>query len=152
MVGQLTDKSANYIAGYVTKKMTHSSDIRLDGKHPEFARMSLNPGIGAGAMHNVASAIMQYGLEEREDVPIGLRYGAKVMPLGKYLRRRLRKLVGRDPQAPPEALQKLTNQLSMVRAFAWQNDRAVSSVFEELFAPVEAQILGRMKLKERSKV
>lgn len=150
MVARLGIKSANYIAGYVTKKMTHASDIRLGGRHPEFARMSLRPGIGAHAMHDVASEILRYGL--KGDVPCGLRHGASVHPLGKYLRRYLRVLCGRDEKAPAEALQTLSNQMQLLRAYAWQNDRSVSSVFEELFLPVEEQLKARLALTQKGKL
>lgn len=142
-------KSAAYIAGYVTKKMTHRSDIRLGGRHPEFARMSLRPGIGVPALWNVASEIMRYRLEEQGDVPIALRYGAKMMPLGRYLRMNLRKMVGLDAKAPPEALQKLANQMQLLRSFAWQNDRSVASVFSELNSPYEDQLQARLTMVER---
>lgn len=57
-VGELTFESAAYCARYVTKKVTgdlaESHYLRVDGttgeiyyKEPEFARMSLKPGIGA---------------------------------------------------------------------------------------------------------
>lgn len=145
MVGRLELKSSQYIAGYCMKKMTHSSDTRLHGRHPEFTRMSLNKGIGATALHNVASEILRLGLEDR-DVPIGLRHGKTIMPLGKYLRRELRKMIGKNEKAPPETVQKLANQMQILRAYAWQNDRSVSSVFEELFLPLENQIAGRLTL------
>lgn len=149
MVGQLTEKSANYIAGYVTKKMTHSSDIRLDGRHPEFARMSLRPGIGANAMWNVASDMMRYSLEARGDVPLALRYGSKLMPLGQYLRRQLREKVGKGEGSPAEALQEAANKLQLLRAFAWQNNRSVASVFQEINQPRADQMAARLALKER---
>lgn len=110
--------------------------------------MSLKPGIGALAMHNVASEILRLS-SPLTDVPTGLRHGSTIMPLGVYLRRQLRKMVGRDEKAPAEALQVVANQMQLLRAYAWQNDRSVSSVFEELFLPLENQIAGRLKLQQR---
>lgn len=90
-LGTLEDSSMNYVAGYVLKKMTDKHDVRLHGRYPEFARMSLRPGIGADAMHDVASTVLEFNLVEREgDVPSALRHGKRIMPLGRYLRRKLR--------------------------------------------------------------
>lgn len=148
-VGQLTAKSANYIAGYVTKKMTHRSDIRLGGRCPEFARMSLWPGIGALAMFNVASEMLRYDLQKRGDVPAALRYGGVMMPLGKYLRRKLRLYVGKDEKAPVEVQEELRGRLQLLRAFAFENDRSVASVFEEINQPIADQMAAKLKAKER---
>lgn len=98
LLGELNEKTAAYIGGYVLKKWTRPDESRLDGRHPEFARMSLKPGIGAGAMHEVASVLMTYHLEA-ESVPMALRHGKKQLPLGRYLRRQLRILVGLSPDA-----------------------------------------------------
>jgi hypothetical protein len=111
MVGELSIKSAQYITGYVAKKMTKADDKRLDGRHPEFARMSLKPGIGANAIPDVASAMMQYKLESRGDVPVALRHGSSELPLGRYLRRQLRLQVGLDDKAPPEVVEALRTGL-----------------------------------------
>jgi len=92
--GDLTWESAAYIAGYVTKKMTGKDDDRLNGLYPEFARMSLRPGIGALSITQVADALQnKYGWDEiarTGDVPDSLLHAKKSMPLGRYLRRKLR--------------------------------------------------------------
>lgn len=147
LVGRLEMKSAQYIAGYVLKKMTHRGDPRLLGREPEFARMSLRPGIGAHAMWNVASEMMRYGLERRQDVPLTLQWSKKHMPLGRYLRSKLRDMVDSDEKFKNSYLQIAANQMSLVRAFAWNNSRSVASVFEELNGPYASQIEGRERLK-----
>lgn len=81
--------------------MTSKDDVRLYGRHPEFARMSLKPGIGADFMHEVASSHMEFNLASREvDVPSTLRHGGRMLPLGPYLTRKLRTYVGMDPRNP----------------------------------------------------
>lgn len=46
--GAVTFESAGYCARYVVKKVTgEGADAHYEGKKPEFARMSLRPGIGA---------------------------------------------------------------------------------------------------------
>lgn len=113
MVAELSFKSAAYIAGYVVKKMTRTDDIRLNGRWPEFARMSLRPGIGADAMWDVASAVMLNQLEKKTDfdVPVDLRHGSKKFPLGRYLRRLIRARVGLPEGAPPHVLEALRSGL-----------------------------------------
>lgn len=92
--------------------MTKADDPRLKGRHPEFCRMSLRPGIGLDAMHDVASVLMQFDLDTREaDVPSALRHGSRTLPLGRYLRRYLRTLVGKDASAPQETLDAIKEKL-----------------------------------------
>lgn len=105
-VGSLTPESASYICGYVTKKMTSKDDIRLSGRYPEFARMSRRPGLGLMAMDEVADVLIEYDLMDKlEDVPVSLRHGSKIMPLGRYLRSKLRVLMGGIEKAPYNATQ-----------------------------------------------
>lgn len=104
--------SAQYLAGYITKDMRRYDDPRLDGRHPEFARMSLRPGLGYDALWEVANTLMSYGLDEsRADVPRGLSHGKRELPLGRYLRSNLRRMVGKDGKAPPEALAEIAQEL-----------------------------------------
>lgn len=118
-LGELNESTAAYIAGYVTKKLTNADDIRLHGRHPEFARMSNRPGIGALYMDEVASTLMEHGLDGSEDVPAALRHGSKLYPLGRYLRRRLRTRIGRDEKAPQSVLDKAEAELRPLREIAY---------------------------------
>ena len=112
--------SARYIARYVVKKMTRRDDPRLPhrfwigNRHPEFARMSLKPGIGHGVLEKTAELITRYNLlTPQGDVPVTLRHGDLEWPLGRYLRRQLRIKLGLDPRSPhvlsPEAATSFAN-------------------------------------------
>lgn len=98
MGGTLTFESAAYIAGYVTKKMTNGKDPvvleKLGGLHPEFARMSNRPGIGANIADELADALTtDFGSKELArtgDIPVSLKHGGVNMPLGRYLRSKIR--------------------------------------------------------------
>lgn len=88
-----SSESISYIAGYVTKKLT-KNDRELKGLPPEFTRMSLRPGIGAGAAKDISKVLCTDAglgyLKETGDVPFSLRYGSKTVPIGRYLRGLLR--------------------------------------------------------------
>lgn len=150
-LGDLNAQSAAYISGYVVKKMTAKDDLRLQGRYPEFARMSLKPGIGAGAMDDVASALLQYTDEELEDVPGALRHGGKLMPLGRYLRARLRARIGREVKTP-EAVQKAVEEaMQPLRDFAFENSRSLRSVVTEFYAPETERLERAFQFFQRSK-
>lgn len=117
LVGDFNDKTASYLAGYVTKKMTNKSDVRLDGRHPEFARMSNRPGIGAEAMMTIAKQLCASGhgmaLLERGDIPHELQIGGKKVPLGRYLLHKLREAVG----FTPDYIKQVKDTISHERSF-----------------------------------
>lgn len=122
-VGELVPDSAQYLAGYVTKKMTSKDDPRLMGRHPEFARQSNRPGIGAVAMQAVATVLLHYN---REDVPLALAHGTKELPLGRYLRRKLREAMGKDVNCSPQELQEIAAEMQALRA-SWEASPEFSS-------------------------
>lgn len=115
--GSVTEASAAYTCKYVLKRLTYADDPRLNGRHPEFSRMSNRPGIGASAMEDVARVIAQNKIAP-EDVPSYLQRGRKHYPLGRYLQRRLRKELGRDEQTPEEVLAVWQDELRSLREAA----------------------------------
>lgn len=118
-LGVLETDSAQYVAGYVTKKMTRRDDPRLSGRHPEFSRMSNRPGIGANAMHEYVDAHLKFNLDERMgDVPVTLRHGSRELPLGRYLRRKMREYLGRDPKCPEDVIREVSEKMLPLRLAA----------------------------------
>lgn len=112
-VGDLTPQSAEYISGYITKKLTKPNDPRLDGRPPEFAVMSRNPGIGSTALAPLIDTLnTSHGalyIARHRDVPAAMLVGDRLMPLGTHLRRLLRlHFFGEENQ--PKAAKQLNNQ------------------------------------------
>lgn len=112
-VGNLTLESANYIAGYVTKKLTndksqYNQDI-LQGRHPEFSRMSRMPGIGLATVDAMHNSLAGYDLEDYT-IPRVLVHGSKSLPLGRYLSDKLHEKLGITFQ-PGEKLRNYEKQL-----------------------------------------
>lgn len=93
-VGDLNVHSARYISGYVTQKLTKPEDPRLKGKHPEFSRMSRRPGIGTAAVKEIAKTVLsrdgQIAFKATGDVPFSIHFQGRDLPLGRYLRMKLR--------------------------------------------------------------
>lgn len=153
---ELSPATAQYVSGYVTKKMTASDDPRLLGRHPEFARMSNRPGLGAEMMWEVASSLMEHNLEDRiVDVPSALRHGSRLLPLGRYLQQKLRTYIGRDEKAPPEVLEKLAEEMSLMQEAAQAlADKAVSKhgvygkELRRLLSEVDDQSVANMAARQ----
>lgn len=103
-LGELNKDSAQYLAGYVTKKMTKKEDERLYGRHPEFARMSRNKAIGTGAVSLMADSLTKAGglsiIERDGDIPTSFRIQGKLLPIGRTLRAKFREAMGMEPTEP----------------------------------------------------
>lgn len=123
-VGELTQKSAQYIAQYVCKKMTNAKDKQtqeyLKGRYPEFARMSLKPyGIGGAGVRDLVkmlnSNIGAQSILNNGDVPSTLRIGGKMWPIGRYLKNKLREEMGLDVEKiREETLSRLSREVSVL--------------------------------------
>lgn len=147
LVAECSDATASYTAGYVTKKMTSVDDPRLKGLPPEDMRCSKRPGIGHDAMWDVASSLLQFSLDETEvDVPSSLRHGKnRVMPIGRYLQRSLRKMVGKEPNAPKEVHDSIKEELSPLREAAFDASLSFKKV---IIASADAAV-EQMEVKRR---
>lgn len=94
--------------------------------------MSLKPGIGADAMEAVSCALSRsrsMGLTVK-DAPQHLRHGSNKLPLGRYLRRRIRSELFGDPACPIQNFS--ADELQLVRSYAVAVGKSVKSVYEEL--------------------
>lgn len=120
---EFNEQTAQYVAGYTIKKMTKKDDPRLGGRHPEFARMSLRPGIGAGAMDLLAySLASDFGMDDilrRGDIPTHLVRGKKALPLGRYLRKKLREAVGMPEGWNEAAAEKFSSEEAQKLRALW---------------------------------
>ena len=97
LTGTLTPQSAAYVAGYVQKKTKYNKDMyeELDIV-PEYATMS--QGIGRNVIKELAKIIENHpeALTPTGDVPYSLTYGKRQLPLGNYLREKLREELDLD--------------------------------------------------------
>jgi len=82
-LGEVNTESMQYVCGYTVKKMTSLRDTRLNGRQPEFSRQSRRPGIGSTAVETLATALTLHPSS-------ALRHGRKVMPLGAYMKKKLK--------------------------------------------------------------
>lgn len=151
-LGSLETHSAQYICGYVTKKMTAPDDPRLRGLHPEFCRMSLRPGIGLNAMHDVASTLLQFNLEQSQtDVPVSLRHGTRMLPLGRYLRRKLRLMTGKEENAPQQVIDALAEEVRPLREAAFKTSTSFKKILVESSDGKVAQIEAKQRIFKQRK-
>lgn len=91
----------------MTKNMRHRHDPRLKGREPEFARMSLRPGLGFGALDVLTQTIMRYDLDYdgKGSIPTHLMHGKVKRPLGRYLRGKLSTMLDMETECVDEEVQ-----------------------------------------------
>lgn len=144
-VGNVTLHSVQYVAGYVTKKMTSKDDMRLKGRKPEFARMSNRPGIGALAVDYIAEALFdnetgELQLTEKGDVPVALFYAGKQLPLGRYLRSKLQEKLG------------ITDELKKQNYEDWQASLRSMQLYDEELTSSQLQEKRLSEYNEKGKI
>lgn len=92
-IDDLNDKTIAYVVGYVEKKSTYNDHMYEDLEIiPEFSTMSLKPTIGANAIPKLIKLFQENPdyLTEYGDVPYSIRHGSRSLPLGNYIREKIR--------------------------------------------------------------
>lgn len=97
--GPLTHARARYLANYASKKLTKSSDDRLEtGQEPEFRTSSRTPPLGAGFVERLTAFWLQPQrqklLKKRGDVERAFRWDGKIYPIGGWPLQKLRTNLG----------------------------------------------------------
>lgn len=98
----LNEARSAYVAQYTTKKMTSLTSRNLNGRWPEFSRMSRGrkPGDGIGGpivpwlADQHMTRLGASALADQGDVFTSIRLNGKIWPLGQYLRKHLRIRLG----------------------------------------------------------
>lgn len=147
-VGELNPHTAAYIGGYISKKWTRLTDFnedKLAGRAPEFSRMSLKPGIGAGFADGTAKQFLtergSVALAALDDLPATVRVEGKLMPVGRYLRQRMRRAVGGDGKQPAAAKARLEAE----RALEDSDTREATRTMQELRAAFRVELANTKK-------
>lgn len=105
--GVLAVGGAEYVTGYVTKKLASIELDKARGVLPEFAVMSRRPGLGSPALIAVIEALNTSAgalyMARNLDVPVAFQVSGRLLPLGSYLRQKLRLFFFGDYREPYEA-------------------------------------------------
>lgn len=155
-IRSLDAAKCEYLARYVTKKMTRKEDVRLDGRHPEFSRQSRRPGVGFPGVAPLARSILQYvEASDLVDVPTAVKQGKGHLPLGRYMRNKLRMALGLPEGAPDEVLHQawVEQVLPMLQMAAKDNENpSLRAAFAAANAGYEASLRAKMDLKGKGKI
>lgn len=151
-LGTVEISSCRYVAGYIEKKLTRTDDPRLNGRWPEFSRMSNRPGIAFDAMHEVASTLMQFNLDQTQpDVPSALRHGQRLMPLGRYLKGKLRTMIGKDEKTPDAIKAQMEAEVHDVRETAFNNSESFKEALVKARRPSAVAYESKHKIFKQRK-
>jgi len=100
--------------------------------------------------HEIASTLLEHKYDERMiDVPLSLEHGRTKWPLGRYLRRRLRTYIGREPNAPQQSVLEAAAEMQDVREIAWNSKTSVKAEILKRSLGRRRQIEARWKRTQK---
>lgn len=149
--------TAQYVAGYVANKLTKEP---LVGKVPEFQRQSCGTkeepgGLGVPALPVFAEAIWSEAGQDQflveGDVPAFFQVGNRKWPFGRYLRQKLRDIVGVDRDYQENAKARWVLETSVELSAVLQTtlkDEALATI-SKVVERQNAQRLLQIEVKER---
>lgn len=158
-IGMLSPESAKYVAGYTVKKLNAARTDRqiklLAGRHPEFTRQSNRPGIGASALKTLedfcTSDIGSKLMLRDGDVLSAIQIGGKSLPLGSYIRRKLREQIGITPAESAYIREKRTEMRAMFKAAGAVSQLEKTDVIANVNEPRVMQAEARAKIYQSRK-
>lgn len=142
--------AAHYVAGYVTKKLTSKDDERLQGRAPEFARMSRMPGLAAPLAVDLGKKWLEYEKYMSTDVPNGLNYGRSSRPIGRYMRKKWRLAVGHEDKATQESVDEAQAALLPLREIARKSSLSLSQVIASENATRAGSYINRWRARSKT--
>lgn len=138
-------QSMNYVCSYLIKGMTKKDDVRLDGREPEFAVMSLRPGLGAYAVERLAEAYKtREGQKAVSDIGwIGetVHIGKSRYTLDRYMQGKLAQRIGLD-----KVDEKAHKRKKVLRVCG--EKAAAGSAYQGLRESRVAAQMGKLKAKQ----
>jgi hypothetical protein len=169
-LGNLEQQSAQYVAGYVTKKM-HTNTCgckgeyhhekcahsKLQGRYPEFSRQSLKPGLGHDAIVKHAISKKSY-IHKVDDIPKFLIHDQKKWPIGKYLFNVYKETLGFENEPVTKAHQARERHDTVLAMFkdktlsGYQKDLIYKGLPESALRLLNAQRVLQIEKREEFKV
>lgn len=145
-VGECTEYSIQYVAGYVTKKFVRKDNGTLE---PEFALMSRRPGLGTASLVKLAGLLQkpeyQHLFPTDKPIPDGLRHGRRFLPFDRFCVEKLYLLTGKEKDPTPFYQEMADKFFKALRS----GDKKVFPLLETLLeesAPRNEQIKRRFKI------
>lgn len=142
LVDEISPEAIAYVAGYVTKKL-NSEERAEKGLAPERLFMSLRPGIGASFSSKIARTLKTpdglLAVTANGDVPHALRYNGKTVPIGRYIRGRLRKEILGTTETPVKKTIEYWKEMWALRKTGEADPRRKAKTYANYLVDINAQ-------------